>query len=100
MVVINLSLYVIVASAISLIDAWLLSLKLGPCHPCLPFYIVASQVADLAPSAHCAMRFLDFWSSDLFPRIEEKYGTLLNQRPARQNEASGVHYGTKLCEII
>ena len=39
------------------------------------------------------MSFLSFWTDTLWPKICHKYGSLLDQRPLKQDEADGTHYG-------
>ena len=46
------------------------------------------------------MSFFDKWKEDLWHVVEEKYNTLLKERPAKQDKATGSHYGDKLYEIL
>ena len=47
-----------------------------------------------------AMSFFDTWKEDLWHVVEEKYNTLLKERPAKQDQATGTHYGDKVYEIL
>ena len=46
------------------------------------------------------MSFLDKWKADIWPVVEKKYHALLQQRPAKQDTATGTHYGDKLYEVL
>ena len=46
------------------------------------------------------MAFLELWSSDIWPVVESKYTHLLTQRPAKQDTATGSHYGEKVFEQL
>ena len=46
------------------------------------------------------MSFIARWSSDIWPAVQDKYTHVLAQRPARQDVATGQHYGQKLYEVL
>ena len=46
------------------------------------------------------MSFLDRWKSDIWPVVKSKYDDLLKCRPAKQETATGSHYGDKVYEIL
>ena len=66
-------------------------------------WITVLFCADL-PAEHYswaarAMSFLDKWE-DIWCVVEEKYNTLLNERPAKQEKATGRPYGDKVYELL
>ncbi|CAK0858880.1 unnamed protein product, partial [Prorocentrum cordatum] len=46
------------------------------------------------------MRYFEFWTSDIWPAIKDDYERLLLERPAKQEEATGTHYGKKVFECL
>ena len=46
------------------------------------------------------MSFLDRWKSDIWPVVKSKYDNLLKCRPAKQETATGSHYGDKVYEVL
>ena len=47
-----------------------------------------------------AMSFAAKWTSDIWPVVQAKYNHVLLQRTAKQDCATGVHYGTKVYDIL
>ena len=48
-----------------------------------------------------AMRYFDFWSNEIWPKIQEDFTELLTQRPRRQDDfATGRPYGSRMYEQV
>jgi len=46
------------------------------------------------------MSFVAKWTEDIWPVVEKKYNDLLHRRPAKQDMATGTHYGDKVFEFL
>ena len=46
------------------------------------------------------MRFLEYWTNEIWPRINADFDRLQGERPAKQTEATGGHYGHKMYELL
>ena len=46
------------------------------------------------------MSFVAKWTEDIWPVVEKKYNDLLHRRPAKQDMATGTHYGDKVYEFL
>ena len=46
------------------------------------------------------MSFTEQWTSDIWPAVQEKYQHVLAQRPAKQDTATGVHYGKVVYQVL
>ena len=46
------------------------------------------------------MSFVEKWQHDIWPVVHEKYWQVLAQRPAKQDTATGTHYGEKVYELL
>ena len=46
------------------------------------------------------MSFTEQWASDIWPALEEKYKYVLGKRPAKQDIATGTHYGEKVFQAL
>ena len=46
------------------------------------------------------MSFVTKWKEEIWPVVEKKYNDLIQQRPAKQETATGTHYGDKVFEIL
>ena len=46
------------------------------------------------------MAFVDKWKADIWPVVERKFHDLLQRRPAKQDKATGTHYGDKVYELL
>ena len=46
------------------------------------------------------MSFFEKWTTDIWPVVEKKYNALQKVRPAKQDTATGNHYGDKVYEFL
>jgi len=46
------------------------------------------------------MSFAAHWASDIWPALEAKHNQVLEQRPAKQDTATGTHYGEKVFQAL
>ena len=46
------------------------------------------------------MSFTEKWASDVWPSAQEKYRRVLAQRPAKQDTATGTHYGEQVDQAL
>ena len=46
------------------------------------------------------MSFVAKWTEDIWPVVEKKYNDLFHRRPAKQDMATGTHYGDKVFEFL
>ena len=46
------------------------------------------------------MSFVEKWQHDMWPVVHEKYRQVLAQRPAKQDTATGTHYGEHVYEFL
>lgn len=46
------------------------------------------------------MSFVAKWKAEIWPVVEHKYNDLLQRRPAKQDTATGTHYGDKVYEVL
>ena len=46
------------------------------------------------------MSFHDNWKESIFCVVEEKFNSLIKERPAKQDTATGTHYGDKVYELL
>lgn len=46
------------------------------------------------------MSFTAKWASDVWPKVQEKYKQVIAQRPAKQDTATGTHYGEKVYGVL
>ena len=46
------------------------------------------------------MSFVTKWKEEIWPVVEKKYNDLIQHRPAKQETATGTHYGDKVFELL
>ena len=54
----------------------------------------------LSHAFSAAMSFRDHWQNVMWAKLEEKYKERLSQSPARQDVATGNHYGENLYKYL
>ena len=46
------------------------------------------------------MSWIEKWTSLIWPKVEAKHAHVSNQRPSKQENATGTHYGDKIYQIL